>query len=485
MKIKISTERTFGTDTDIFAIVFSKKSATALPSELDPGLAKHLSSVLKKDKFAAKAGQMITVRSLGNLPSQWILLVGGADGSPNALRRAAGEAAYFARSKGAKKMTMAFSDKLAGKDADAQTQAAVEGLHEGNYQFDGYKAADKQKAALTHVSLMGLGGTAKAAKRAEAYASAQIVTRDLVNEPAEAIYPESLAALCEGLSSDQLKVEVWDEKRLRKEGMGGIVGVGQGSARPPRFIHMTWTPKGKANGHVALVGKGVTFDAGGLSLKPSNGMQTMRCDMGGSAVVTGVFSALDKLQPNVKVEGLIGAAENMLGGYAFKLGDILTMRNGKTVEIHNTDAEGRLVLADCLSYASELGVDECIDFATLTGAAVVALGERYTALFTDHDAFANGFLKQAKSTGEGLWRLPLEAKYKKMLKAEWADIKNVGGREAGSITAALFLSEFVDGPTWAHFDIAGPTFVSSKTDHFRKGATGAMVRTVLSWLESK
>jgi len=485
MKIKISTERTFGTDTDIFAVVLSKKASKSLPEELDAGLANELSRVLKADKFNAKAGQLIAVRPLGGLQAKWILLVGGADGSPNALRRAAGEAAFFARKKGAKKMTLVFSEKIAGKNVDAQAHAVVEGLHEGNYQFDGYKPEDKQKAALSHVHLMGLPAKAKAAKRAEAFAGGQFLARNLVNEPAAVIYPESLAAICEGLSSEQLKVEIWDEKRLKKEGMGGIVGVGQGSDRPPRFIHMTWTPKDKATGHVALVGKGVTFDAGGLSLKPSSGMQTMRCDMGGSAVVAGVFSALDKLQPNVKVEGLIGAAENMLGGNAFKLGDVLKMRNGKTVEIHNADAEGRLVLADCLSYASELGVDECIDFATLTGAAVVALGERYTALFTDSDSFANGFLKHAEKAGEGLWRLPLESRYKEMLKAEWAELKNVGGRAAGSITAALFLSEFVDGPTWAHFDIAGPTFVSAKTDHFRKGATGAMVRTVLNWLESK
>ena len=211
----------------------------------------------------------------------------------------------------------------------------------------------------------------------------------------------------------------------------------------------------------------------------------MRCDMAGSAVVVGIMSALDKVQPNVKVEGIIGAAENMLGGYAYKLGDVLKMHNGKTVEIHNTDAEGRLVLADCLSYASKLGVEECVDFATLTGAAVVALGERYAALYSDNDAFATNFLNHADQAGEGLWRLPLEAKYKEKLKAEWADIKNVGGRDAGSITAALFLSEFVDGPTWAHFDIAGPAFVSAKTGHYRKGGTGAMVRTILSWLSSK
>lgn len=485
MQINLSGESDLHATTDIVTLFLSSDAPKALPSSVDKALAEAIQEVLEQEKFEGKAGALVSLRPLGALPSKWCLIVGAGSGSPNDLRRAAGESAHFARTQGAETMTVVVGADLAGEAAGAQTRAVVEGLFEGNYQFDKYKPEDKQKSALNSVTLCGLSGSESDVVLGAATAAGQTVARNLVNEPAEVIYPESLAAFCEELRSDQMTVEIWDEARCREEGMGGIIGVGQGSARPPRFIHMSWTPKGEPKGHIGLVGKGITFDAGGLSIKPSSGMQTMRCDMGGSAVVVGIMSALDKLQPNVKVEGLIGAAENMLGGYAFKLGDVLTMRNGKTVEIHNTDAEGRLVLADCLSYASELGVDECIDFATLTGAAVVALGERYTALFTEHDDFANTFLNQATESGEGLWRLPLEMKYKEMLKAEWAHIKNVGGREAGSITAALFLSEFVDGPTWAHFDIAGPTFVSSKTDHFRKGATGAMVRTVLNWLESK
>lgn len=485
MQIKLTAESNLSAETDVIALFLSSDSPKELPSSVDTELASAITDVLTQDKFDGKAGALVSLRPLGALPSKWCLVVGAGSGSPNDLRRAAGEVSHFARAQGAESMTLVVSKNLAGESASAQTQAVVEGLFEGNYQFDKYKPEDKQKSALASVTLSGLSGSDEDVARGTAFAQGQTVARNLVNEPAEVVYPESLAAFCEELRSDQMTVEIWDEARCREEGMGGIIGVGQGSARPPRFIHMSWTPKGESKGHIGLVGKGITFDAGGLSIKPSSGMQTMRCDMGGSAVVVGIMSALDKLQPNVKVEGLIGAAENMLGGYAFKLGDILTMRNGKTVEIHNTDAEGRLVLADCLSYASELGVDECIDFATLTGAAVVALGERYTALFTEHDDFADTFLSHAAESGEGLWRLPLEMRYKEKLKAEWGQIKNVGGREAGSITAALFLSEFVDGPTWAHFDIAGPTFVSAKTDHFRKGATGAMVRTVLNWLGSK
>jgi leucyl aminopeptidase len=312
-------------------------------------------------------------------------------------------------------------------------------------------------------------------------AAGQAWARDLVNEPAAAIYPQSLAEQAETLRASGLEVTVWDEKKLVDEGMGGITAVGQGSAQPPRFIHVAWKPANPSR-KVALVGKGVTFDAGGLSIKPTSGMLTMKCDMGGSASVLGVMRAIADLKPDVEVHGLIGAAENMLGGNAFKLGDVVTMRNGKTVEIHNTDAEGRLCLADCLSYGSELGVDQMVDIATLTGAAVVALGEHYSALMTRSESFAASLLGHADASGEGLWRLPLPAFYKEKLNSQIATVKNVGGRAAGSITAGLFLNEFVTDTEWAHIDIAGPAFLDKGRRHFGHGGTGAMVPTLTRWV---
>jgi leucyl aminopeptidase len=225
----------------------------------------------------------------------------------------------------------------------------------------------------------------------------------------------------------------------------------------------------------------VTYDAGGLNLKPGAGLQNMRCDMGGAATVVGVFRALADIQPDVEVHGIIGTVENMLGGSAYKLGDILHISNGKTVEVHNTDAEGRLVLADCLSYASKLGLDSMVDIATLTGACMVALGERYSGLFTDDDELADAITQAAAESGEDVWRLPLEQRYKEKLKAEWADVKNIGGRSAGSITAALFLSYFAENTRWAHLDIAGPAFSEKPVDHFAPGGLGAMVSTLTRW----
>jgi leucyl aminopeptidase len=319
--------------------------------------------------------------------------------------------------------------------------------------------------------------------RAGACIDAQSLARDLVNEPAAEIYPGSLARIAESLAGDRLTVSVWDEATIREKGMGGITGVGQGSTRPPRFVHMSWASPGPQKGHVALVGKGVTFDSGGLSLKPNDGMLTMRCDMAGAAVVVATMKAIKAIQPNVRVDGIFGAVENMPSGTSYKLGDILKMYNGKRVEIHNTDAEGRLVLADCLAYASELKPDAIVDLATLTGAAVVALGDWYSALYSRSDDLAAALLSAASSAGEAAWRMPLPELYKEKIKAEWGDLKNTGGRAGGSITAALFLGEFVTTDRWAHVDIAGPAFLDSALMHYCAGGTGTMVRTLTRWIE--
>ena len=313
---------------------------------------------------------------------------------------------------------------------------------------------------------------------------ARNLARNLVNGPAEDINPQTLAAEAEKMASGCMQVTVWDYEKLQAEGMGGVAAVGRGSSRKPVFAHMVYTPSGAPAGEVALVGKGVTFDAGGLSIKSSSGMMDMRCDMGGAGAVLGVMSALEALNVQVKVHGIFAAAENMLGPNAYKLGDVLTMRNGKKVEIHNTDAEGRLLLADCLSYASELdGVSHIVDLATLTGAAVVALGEHWTACYSNEDSFAKQLCAAAERGGEGFWHMPLEKLYKDKLKGDMAAIKNVGDRWGGSITAALFLENFVaEGKTWAHLDIAGPAFISSKERHLVKGATGAGVPGLLAWL---
>jgi leucyl aminopeptidase len=477
--MQISTASTLSVSADVLAV----PSAAAAPADLPAGLPEPLDAALgeavAEDEFKGSAGATIALRTLGHLPARWLLLVGVGDGGARDLRVAAGAAASFAREKGLASLALA----LPAADAAAQ-EALVEGVVAGNYRFDRNRAPKSRKAALEALTLVGVDLSDEARARGGARAAGQSLARDLVNAPAADIYPETLAEAARALASSQLKVEVWDDVRLKEAGMGGVEAVGRASTRRPRFVHMTWTPRGEPRARIALVGKGVTYDSGGLSLKPSSGQQTMRCDMGGAGAVIGAMSALDALQPDVEVHGIFAAAENMVAGDSYKLGDVLTMYSGKTVEIHNTDAEGRLLLADCLHYASELGVDYCVDLATLTGAAVVALGERYSAVYTKSDALAGRLQAAADASGEGFWRMPLDDGYKSMLKTEWASLKNVGGREAGSITAALFLSEFVDGPEWAHIDIAGPAFLSSSIDHLTTGGTGHPVMSLLRWLES-
>jgi len=429
-------------------------------------------------EFSGSAGSKTSFPTLGQLPSKRLMLVGTGSGSDDDIRRAAGAAGYLARDKKAATLALDLGDLSA-----SQARAAVEGIVTGNYRFDKYKTREKdRKPAAEAATFLGACDQGQVSL-ALASAAGQALARDLVNEPAAVIYPETLADVARGLAGDNITVEVWDEHKIKAEGMGGITAVGQGSSRPARFIHLHYTPSGAPTKTIALCGKGVTFDAGGLSIKSSGGMQTMRCDMGGSAIVLGVMKALKSLQPDVEVHAIIGAVENMCAANSFKLGDILNIRNGKTVEIHNTDAEGRLVLADCLSYACELKPDVILDFATLTGAAVVALGNFFTALFSHDDALVSELLENADAAGEGLWRMPLFEMYKEMLKAEWADIKNIGGRPAGSTTAALFLSEFVEeGVPWAHLDVAGPTFLDKPMRHYASGGTGQMVTAVTRWI---
>lgn len=454
-------------------------AAALAPLDGADGFGGALAGALADEDFSGKPGSSVQLPGLGRIAARRLYFCGVGPGGTAELRNAAGVVGKEARARGAKTVAMAWPGMDLGS---ADIRAVLEAFAEGNYRFDKYKPESARKAACQALLLAGVGADERAVREAEAVIAGQALARDLVNEPAAEIYPESLAAVAKSLASDRVTVTVWDEGTLREKGMGGIVGVGQGSARPPRFVHMRYEPAGAARRHVALVGKGVTFDSGGLSLKPTDGMLTMRCDMAGAAAVIGTMKAVAALQPDVRVDCIFGAVENMPSGTSYKLGDILRMYNGKRVEIHNTDAEGRLVLADCLAYASELKPDALIDLATLTGAAVIALGDWYSALYARQDALAGELLEQASAAGEGLWRMPLPELYKDKLKAEWGDMKNVGGRAGGSITAALFLSEFAAAPNWAHIDIAGPAFMDAPLLHYVQGATGTMVRTLSRWI---
>jgi leucyl aminopeptidase len=277
---------------------------------------------------------------------------------------------------------------------------------------------------------------------------------------------------------------VLDEKKAEKAGLGGLLGVGKGSDNPPRMVKLIYTPAGRSRGHVALVGKGITFDSGGLSIKPGEGMMTMKIDMSGAAAVLATMTVLPALAVPVQVTAYLCLAENMLSGRATRPGDVLRIKNGTTVEVLNTDAEGRLVLADGLSLAVGDDPDAIVDLATLTGACMVALGARIAGLMGNHDAWRDQVRAAADRAGEPVWPLPLPTEYRKELESEIADLKNIGGRYGGALTAGLFLQEFVDGRPWVHLDIAGPARSESDDGYIPKGGSGFGVRTLVELLST-
>ena len=475
--------------TDSLADVSCDLLAVSVGSDVDTDIAAletyfggTLADWARRRKFTGAAGTKMSVPTFGKMAASEVVLIGVGDGGTEAICRAAELAGRAARSSRARHLALAL-----GQEA-RDTGALVERVPIGNYTYERYRPEDDRTPALEQLTLVGHPQTTQLQEQAAkglTRATAQRWARDLVNDPAADIYPQSLADEAAKLADHpDVSIDVWDEHRLIAEDCVGIMAVGQGSARQPRLIHLSYRPA-DAKAHIALVGKGVTFDSGGLSLKSSSGMQTMRCDMGGAATVLGITRAASELGLPVAIDTFVGAAENMVSGNSYKLGDVLRYRNGVTVEIHNTDAEGRLVMADCLISASRVdGVSHILDFATLTGACVVAIGPDFTGLFTDDDDMAATLATAAEQTGEGLWRLPLHARYKELLKGEWGQIKNVGGRDAGATTAALFLQHFVDGPKWAHLDIAGSAFQDKAVGPYVPGGTGQMVRTVTSWLEA-
>jgi leucyl aminopeptidase len=378
------------------------------------------------------------------------------------------------------------------KDSKRLFSAIGEGVKLGSYCFDKYqtkKEEEKNKRKLEKVFIMGADN--ESLSKGIILACSQNYARDIANEPGNVIYPQTLADKAVELADKfSIECEVWDEKRIIKEKMGCIYAVGAGAKNQPRFIHLVYRPAGvKKTKKIVIVGKGITFDSGGLDIKPSDFLRTMKGDKTGACNVLGVMQGIAKLKPKAEVHGIIGAAENMPGGASFRPDDILTARNGKTIEIDNTDAEGRLVLADALCYASELKPDVIIDMATLTGACAVALGSYRAGLFSNDDELANEILSAGEACGENLWRLPAEdEKISESMKSPVADMVNCGSRYGGATFAAIFLQEFIGEVKkgkkipWVHLDIAGVDFFKENTSIYSKGASAFGTRTCLEYI---
>ena len=489
-KISISTGSFVSARTDV-ALCFAFQQGAILGPPAASALGKALARVARDEKFKGKRKEVLLWTSAGRFPAVRYMVVGlgkRAAFSTDMLREACGFAGK--RAAAAKAVRMAVS-LPAGLDAGTLAEASVEGLCLGSYRMSKYLTSvdaigTPLAAAELYTSKENLASARAGVTRGTLRAKATNLVRDLVNEPAIALTPSRMAAVARTIARAQgLEIKVHEKKDLQKMGMGAILGVSAGSVEPPCVIHLTYRPAAPKL-RIALVGKGLTFDSGGLSLKTATGMETMKLDKAGASVVLGVMAAVAELKPDVEVHGIMGMTENMPGGAALKPGDILKTMGGKTIEVLNTDAEGRLVLADALAYAQTLKPAQIIDLATLTGACMVALGPVVTGVFGTDQAMVDKFLAAARSAGEKMWQLPLCEDYSDQLRSELADIKNIPtSRYGGAITAALFLKTFVaDTIPWIHLDIAGPAFLESEQGFMRKGATGAVVRTLLTYLGS-
>jgi leucyl aminopeptidase len=424
-----------------------------------------------------------------------VILLGAEDlGEAAALRRLAFEAGRAARDSGVAKLVVDLRGKLEGLDAALTARLIAEGLELSRYGYERFLGEDKRKGGkLQAVSVVAEGEVEQrraAARRGQIIAESIALARDLGNGPAELVTPTFLAETALELAAElrgaghDLRCEVFDVEECERRGMGLYLAVGRGSEQPPKFIHMTYKPKGESQGRICLVGKGVTFDSGGYSLKPSDGMMQMKLDMGGAAAVIGAMNGIAKLELPYEVHVISAAAENMVSGRAYRLGDVFRASNGKTVEINNTDAEGRLTLADALVFAASLEPDLVIDFATLTGACIVALGPHICGVMTRDDQLAQQWLAAGERAGEDMWRLPLPKPLMSMLDSKIADLRNTGERWGGALTAGLFLEQFSEGKRWMHVDIAGPAIVEKPFGVNVEGSSGVPVATILEFLGS-
>lgn len=447
-----------------------------------------LSALLKRGDIAGKAGQTLLLHSLPGLKAERVLLLGSGKGelSDRQYRKLVAAAQGALKGLGGSDAVLALGElKVKGRDAYGKARLLVETLADGEYLYDQFKSKKAEPKALKKITLIAdkaeQADVERGSRHAQAIANGMAFTKDLGNLPPNLCHPSYLAeeAKALGKAHKNLKVEILDEKKLKELGAGAFLAVGQGSAQPPRMIVMHYQGGPKDEQPYALVGKGVTFDTGGISIKPAAGMDEMKYDMCGAASVFGTLKSVLELQLPINLVCLLACAENMPSGSATRPGDIVTSMSGQTVEILNTDAEGRLVLCDTLTYAQRFKPQAVIDIATLTGACVVALGAHTSGLLGNNETLIKQLLKAGEHADDRAWQLPLFDEYQEQLDSPFADIANIGGPKAGTITAACFLSRFTKDVHWAHLDIAGTAWVSGGKD---KGATGRPVPLLTQYL---
>jgi leucyl aminopeptidase len=451
-------------------------------------LAKATATILSSGEFAAGSCETVLLHGLDSFKAERILLIGVAKLTLADVRKAAGAAVRYARPRKLRELAIAIPE---GLDPLAATKAVLEGAYIGDFDSDTYRS-DRKDQSIEQLSVVASNGANSAAietglREGVILGEAQNFARSLINEPGNVLTPTVLgqraAEMCRQYG---LQCEVYGADKLKELKMGAFWGVTKGSEEPPALIVMTYEPKkAPASPVFGLVGKGITFDTGGISIKSADGMEKMKYDMAGGAAMIGAMQAIAQLKPAVKVIGIVCAAENMPSGSAMKPGDVLIAMSGKSIEVVNTDAEGRLVLADGLAYARQLGATHLIDAATLTGACVVALGQVNAGCFANNEDVYKHFVEAAEISGERFWRLPLEDDYKDQIKSNIADIMNTGvNRYGGATNAAMFLKEFAEDTPWIHLDIAGLAWSDEAKPWMAKGPSGIAMRTITEWVRS-
>jgi leucyl aminopeptidase len=492
MKVTISTRSLSDIESDAIVVerYVGELRLTPEAARADRQLHGLLTRILEDERFEGRLAETTHHHTGGLLRAKRVVVVGmGARGEAKAeaVRRAAAVAVRRARDLGARSVAIGL---IGGRlPARVRAQALGEGALLGLYSFDRYRARKPEERRVETLTIAVPDPGDQAAARegvrlAELAAEATGFARDLINEPANHVTATALAEAAESIGrAGGLRAQIYDRAACAEMGMGAFLGVNQGSQEPPRFIHLAYAPKGRPRRRIVLIGKGITFDSGGLDLKPADAMERMKDDMSGAAAVLGVMKVIGRLAPPVEVHALVAATDNMPSGSAVKPGDILRVMNGKTIEVNNTDAEGRLTLADALAYAvKEIRPDEIVDIATLTGACSIALGPLCAGAMTNAPQLQTRVLRAAEAAGERVWPLPLIEEYREGLKSEVADMKNTGPRPGGAITAGLLLKEFAGETPWVHLDIAGAAFTDKDLPYAPKGGVGFGTRTLLAYV---
>ena len=492
LKIDVQSADIIGIDTPALVVNLFRgvKKPGGPTGAVDKALGGVITQLIEDGEIKGSTGETTLIHTLGKIKPSRVLVAGLGTQDKfdvQVVRRVSAEVVRFLRRKGiSSAATIAHGASIGGLDPQLSGQAIAEGAYLGLYKFGTYLTKNSDSTnEFEHLTVVELDKTrAKAidagVKLGSTVAKASITARNMVNEPANHMTPSRMAEAAQKVASDQgLKIEIMENAQMKKMGMGAFMGVAQGTDEPAKLIVLRYDgdPENPEN-NLGLIGKGITFDTGGISLKPPGGMEAMKGDMAGGASVIAAMEIIGQTKPKINVLAVIAATENMPGASAQRPGDVVRAMNGKTIEVINTDAEGRLVLADALCYAREQGITRLVDVATLTGAMVTTLGKACTGVMGNDGQLVQQTIDAGKKTGEKFWELPMFDEYKDLIKSDVADMKNSGGRQAGSISAALLLAEFVDGAAWVHLDIAGTSTSDKAAGYLVKGATGVPVRTL-------